>query len=208
VTTITKHAARRPLAVANATDAQARARNTQLREHFPPRPAEPWWPHTAQPLEETLRRLTSPPYLPEVKPTRAGRRRGASKLLRWLSSHPGNTWQERWLASGAEDRPGAGWTELPLEWLRECGEAASYDPEDLSSGLLMLICGDVIRPGLAWMLTRTHRHLAAAMEQTRASEGFARLRRLADAGPAASALDARIAATRAAPVGLQGRPGR
>lgn len=198
MTTTAKHTARKPLAVANATEAQARARNTQLRERFPPRPAQQLWPHTAQTLEETLRRLTSPPYLPEVKPTRAGRRRGVSKLLRWLSSHPGNTWQERWLASGAENRPGAAWAELPLEWLRERGEAASYDPEDLSSGLLMLICGDVIRPGLAWMLTRTHRHLAAAMEQTRDPDGFARLRRLADAGPAASALDARIAATRAA----------
>jgi hypothetical protein len=62
----------------------------------------------------------------------------------------------------------------------------------------MLICGDVIRPGLPWMLTRTHRHLAAVMEQTRDPGGFARLRQLADAGPAASALDARIAATRAA----------
>ena len=60
----------------------------------------------------------------------------------------------------------------------------------------MLICGDVSHPGLPWMLTRTHRHLAAAMEQTRDADGFARLRQLADAGPASSALDARIAATR------------
>ena len=29
----------------------------------------------------------------------------------------------------------------------------------------MLVCGDVIRPGLAWMLTRTHRYLASAMAQ-------------------------------------------
>ncbi|MEU4806935.1 hypothetical protein [Actinosynnema sp. NPDC023587] len=63
---------------------------------------------------------------------------------------------------------------------------------------MMLICGDVIRPGLPWMLTRRHRHLAAAMEQIRDPDGFARLRRLADAGPAGSALDARIAASRAA----------
>jgi hypothetical protein len=88
VTIIAKHTARKPLSVANATDAQARARNTQLRERFPPRPAQQWWPHTAQTLEETFRRLTSPPYLPEVKATRAGRRRGVFKLLRWLSSFP------------------------------------------------------------------------------------------------------------------------
>jgi hypothetical protein len=47
MTTIAKHVARRPLAVAVSTDAQALARNKQLRVRFPPRPAERWWPHTA-----------------------------------------------------------------------------------------------------------------------------------------------------------------
>jgi hypothetical protein len=142
--------------------------------------------------------LTSPPFVPKVKATRAGRRRGATKLLGWLSSFPGDTWQQRWLASGAQDHPGAAWVQLPLGWLRERGQVASYDPEDLASGLLMLICGDVIRPGLPWMLTRTHRHLAGAMAQTRDPDGFARLRRLTEAEPASSRLDARIAETRIA----------
>src|SRR6266568_4787030 len=129
--------------------APAQPRNSQLRARFPPRPAQPWWPGTAPGEAETLRRLTSPPFLPEVKATRAGRRRGTAKLLRWLSSFPGDTWQQRWDASGAEDRPGSSWLELPLGWLRDDGLAASYDANDLSSGLLMLLCGDVIRPGLA-----------------------------------------------------------
>ncbi|MFM1731220.1 hypothetical protein ABI214_00345 [Prescottella soli] len=77
--------------------------------------------------------------------TNAGRRRGVAKLLRWLSSFPGDTWQDRWLASGAEDRPGTGWIELPKRWLSGHGEAASYDSTDLPSGLLMLIGADVIR---------------------------------------------------------------
>jgi site-specific recombinase XerD len=62
----------------------------------------------------------------------------------------------------------------------------------------MLICGDVIRPGLAWMLTRTHRHLAATMAQTRDPDGFDRLRQLAEADPTGSGPDALIAATRIA----------
>jgi hypothetical protein len=53
MTTIAKHVARKPLAATTATDAQARARNKQVRARFPPRPAEQWWPHTALPLEET-----------------------------------------------------------------------------------------------------------------------------------------------------------
>jgi hypothetical protein len=62
----------------------------------------------------------------------------------------------------------------------------------------MLICGDVIRPGPAWMLTRTHRYLATAMAQIMDPDGFARLDQLPQAGHAGSRLDARIAATRAA----------
>jgi hypothetical protein len=148
VTAVAKHVTRKPLEVSNATAEQAQSRNSQLRARFPARPTEPWWPHTARSLEETLRRLTAPPFLPAVNATRAGRRRGVTKLLQWLSSFPGETWQQRWVASGAEGFPGAAWVELPLRWLRECESSRSYDREDLSSGLLMLICGDVIRPGL------------------------------------------------------------
>ncbi|MGW3654694.1 hypothetical protein ACWD6R_02780 [Streptomyces sp. NPDC005151] len=198
MTAVAKHVTRRPLEVMNATAEQARARNSQLRTRFPARPAEPWWPHTAQPSEETLQRLTAPPFLPTVNSTRAGRRRGVAKLLRWLSSEPGETWQQRWVASGAEDLPGAAWADLPLRWLRERGSSTSYDGDDLSSGLLMLICGDVIRPGLPWMLTRTHRYLASVMAEVRDPDGFAHLRQLAESGPASSRKDAQIAATRIA----------
>ena len=49
--TIAKHVARKPLVIANATDAQASGRNKQLRERFPARPAEPCWPRTDQTRE-------------------------------------------------------------------------------------------------------------------------------------------------------------
>ncbi len=197
MTAAVKHMARKqPEAAGTPTPAQPR--NSQLRERFPARPAQAWWPCTAEGEEDTLRRLTSPPFLPEIKETRAGRRRGTAKMLRWLSSFTGDTWQQRWEASGAEDRPGSSWVQLPLDWLREHGQAASYDANDLSSGLLMLICGDVIRPGLAWMVTRAHKHLAPVMEAVRDPAGFARLRELAKSGPPASLKDARLAATRIA----------
>jgi Phage integrase family len=196
VTAAVKHMARKKPGA--AVTAVPRPRNSQLRERFPARPAQAWWPATAQSEEETLRRLTSPPFLPQVKGTRAGRRRGTGKLLRWLASFPGDTWQQRWEASGAEERPGSSWVQLPLGWLRDNGLAASYDANDLSSGLLMLICGDVIRPGLAWMVTRAHKHLAPVMEAVRDPGGFARLRALAEAGPPSSLRDARLAATRIA----------
>ncbi len=197
MTAIVKHMARSK-AGTEGTATPAQPRNSQLRRQFLPRSVQELWPATAQGEDELLQRLTSPPFLPEMKSTQAGRRRGTAKMLRWLSSFPGDTWQQRWEASQAEDHPGSSWVQLPLRWLQDNGMRVSSDDNDLSSGLLMLICGDAIRPGLAWMLTRTHRYLAIVMAETRDPVGFARLRELAEAGPASSMNDARYAATRVA----------
>ncbi|MEV4449542.1 hypothetical protein [Streptomyces mirabilis] len=123
MTAVVKHVTRKPLEATNATAEQAQARNSYLRARFPARAEELWWSYTAQPLEETLRRLTAAPFDSAANGTRAGRRRGVAKLLRWLSSLPGDTWQQRWRASGAEDLPGAAWVDLPLRWLRERGHS-------------------------------------------------------------------------------------
>jgi hypothetical protein len=63
-----------------------------------------------------------------------------------------------------------------------------------------LVCGDTIRPGLPWMLTRAHARLAGAMAHTRDPQGFDQLQRFANAQPASSAGDARVAATRIATI--------
>ena len=101
--------------------APAQPRNSQLRRQFPPRPGQERWPATAQGEDEVLRRLALPPFLAEMKATQAGRRRGTAKLLRWLSSFPGDTWQQGWEASRAEDHPGSSWARLPLRWLQDNG---------------------------------------------------------------------------------------
>ena len=88
MTSAVKHMARRKPG-APGTTAPAQPRNSQLREQFPPRPAQPWWPETAQDQEDTLRRLTLPPFTPAGDSARAGRRRGTAKILRWLASFPG-----------------------------------------------------------------------------------------------------------------------
>lgn len=192
MTATVKHSTRKPLPAVSAVAAEQRSRNRQLRNEFPPRPVEEWWPATAATADQVQDRLTSGPFVASASTTRADRRRGVVRLLRWLSTFPGDTWQDRWLASGAELRPGA-------EWLAAAGKVASSRGSTvLSTGLLMLICGDVIRPGLPWMLTRTHRYLAPVMAQVRDPDGFARLTALADAEPPDSQGDARIAATRIA----------
>jgi hypothetical protein len=198
MTITTKHSTRRQLQTANATVEQARAWNNVLRERLPPRAAEARWPVTAQLADEVLHRLTAPPFLPAANATRAGRRRGVAKLPRWLPSLPVDTWQQRWKTSGVEEIPGADWTDLPLRFLRQSGPSSSYERFDLTSGLLMLVCGDVIRPDLAWMLTRIRKHLAPVMAEVRDPEGGALLAELAESGPTSARGEATIAATRIA----------
>jgi hypothetical protein len=193
-----KHMARTLPAVPNATPRQAHARNSQLRTQFPSRPVAARWSETTDTLEDTAQRLTCPPFRATSPATRAGRRLGVMSLLRWLSTFPGETWQQRWQASGVEEHRGSAWVQPPLAWLAEHGETAVSGADRLSSGLLMLICGDVIRPDLGWMLTRTHRYLASAMAQLRDPDGFARLDQLAAAGPTGGRMDAQIAATKIA----------
>ena len=89
MTSPVKHATRKPLPAVSAVAAEQRSRNRQLRNQFPPRPVPEWWLDTAAPAEQVQQRLTDGPFLAAAGATRAGRRRGVAKLLRWLSTFPG-----------------------------------------------------------------------------------------------------------------------
>ena len=52
--------------------------------------------------------LTRPPFAFETASRQETRARGLARLLEWLAGQPGGTWQERWLASGAEEAGAAG----------------------------------------------------------------------------------------------------
>ena len=193
---VAKHVARKPLAVANSANAQAAGEEQPAAGAFPPRPTEPWWPSTAQTLEETLARLTSPPFVPEVAATRAWRRRGVTKLLGWLPRFRGHL-AARWLASGVEDHPGTSWVQLPTGWLREQGGSAAYDSTDLASGVLMLSAATSSGP--AWRGCSPAPTVTWRRRWRRS--GTRRVRPAAHAGrgrAGQSRPDARIAATRIA----------
>jgi hypothetical protein len=49
---------------------------------------------------------------------------GLTKLLHWLGEQPGRTWQQRWVASGADAAGNLGWRELAGKWLRDTGWAS------------------------------------------------------------------------------------
>lgn len=186
------------------TAARPASRITQLHRKFPPRPTEMWWQHTADPAAEVVDRLNVPALTSAPAATQSGRRLGVIKVLDWLATFPGDTWQDRWLVSGAEDRGGprygarTSWADLPAQWLNDQSRAQAHDRGHLASGLLMLLSLDVIRPNITWMLTRAHPYLAPMMADLRDPRGFARLDELATAEPATSRTDARVAATRIA----------
>jgi len=176
-----------------------------LRRRFPPRPPQVSWPHTEQPLEEVLRRLDSPSFRAEHRKTHVPRLHGARKILDWLAACPGDTWQQRWLASGQEQSPGAHWARLPTEWLTAQNQAAHAGV--LGSGLLMLICADVIRPSMAWLLSRGSCTLTTGMARYRDAEGFAALEQVIAADPAITNANAQPAKARIAVI-LASKGGR
>ena len=106
-----------------------------------PRPLPGNWWQTCQEREALAGRL-----LTAFTSAGAGRgrdqtrRRGLTKLLDWLQSQPGETWQDRWLASGA-DAAGFDWAILPLG-----GEPSPrHRRDELTSGLVLLVAGQVIQ---------------------------------------------------------------
>ncbi|MET9987456.1 tyrosine-type recombinase/integrase [Streptomyces rochei] len=156
---------------------------------FPPRPAEDAWPATAEPAARVLERLEEPPLRIADDQLHRVRRRGAHHILGWLETFPGSTWQQRWNATPASQAPGADWGRHAREWT-EMGPGRSRQ-QDLSSGLLSLICADVIRPSLGWLLTRTSANTTSLKTEVipaRDPEGFARLQTMIDTNTWTSAI--------------------
>ena len=46
-------------------------------------------------------------------------------MLEWLAGFSGDSWQQRWKASGAEGRPKEEWLDLPMQWRRASGMPAT-----------------------------------------------------------------------------------
>ncbi|MBF8193664.1 site-specific integrase [Nonomuraea sp. K274] len=126
--------------------------------------------------------MDAPPFRPD---NGSGyRRHGAARVLEWLASHPGDSWQERWLASAAEDLPKETWVDAAMAWRAATGRSSAPSNRDsLQTGLLMLVLADVVRPSLTWMVPRSSSGIVRAMEQCRDPEGYAALRAMIAADP-------------------------
>ena len=95
------------------------------------------------------------------------------------------TWQQRWQASGAGQDGRADWRAFPVRWRAAAdAPATAWDGRVVATGLLSLICADVIRPGIGWLLTTTTpKRLAAEMARTRDPAGLTGLAARCDASP-------------------------
>jgi site-specific recombinase XerD len=136
-------------------------------------PPRSWW-QTCQPRDRVLERLQGPPFVADNPTTQRTRQRGLTKLLGWLAEQPGQAWQERWLASGAEDARRE-WVRLPLAWLTARQQARPYDRADLCCGMIPLLGGQVVRPTYQWLLRQQPAQLLAHLRRFLDPEGFAAL---------------------------------
>jgi len=141
-----------------------------------PRLTPATWPQTEQSREVAFARLLAPPFRSPSAEVRSCARRGLTVLLDWLTSVPGDTWQSRWAASGA-DHAGREWVSLPARHRADPGEPLTTRVRtDLITGVRMLIVGQVIRPGYPWLLRYRPCVMLEEARQLLDPAGFARLR--------------------------------
>jgi hypothetical protein len=137
-----------------------------------PRPFPQGWWQTRQDREALTGRLLGMFTDPAAGRTRdKTRRRGLDKLLDWLQRQPGETWQDRWLASGA-DAAGSSWADLPMTGHIP---ARRHHRDALASGLVLLVAGQVIRPGYRWLLRQRQPVMLAEARAAIDPGGFARI---------------------------------
>lgn len=186
----------------------AGTRSLTLRTRFPARPVTAVWARTRLTRSAVLDLLESAPFVADTRAGEDNRRRGVRIVLDWLQTQPGDSWQHRWLASGAEDDGRADWRALPIRWRKASTPFdCRFDATVLGTGLLSLVCAEVIRPSVAWLLTTsTPKRLASEMARTRDPAGFGELVTRCQASPVGEST------TRVAPhrrdLGRQGRHDR
>jgi len=153
---------------------------------FPPRPVPATWKATAAGRFTVMRRMLAPPFLAGNVDARHPRKLTMLKILDWLELHPGKTWQERWNSSGAGADGTADWRDQAVAELEAAGKLGHQGGElhhVLGTGMVQLIGGDVLRPGLPWLLATTSpSRVAEEMGRTRDPAGIAALKKLREGG--------------------------
>jgi integrase len=158
---------------------------------FLPRFVPSTWPATCSPGEELVAELTSGRLVVANRDKHSQRAVGVRLLVAWLADQAGDTWQQRWIASGA-DAAGAAWRQVPAAWLAARGEPSPWRRDALVGAVPLMIAADVVRPSLDWLVgggpARGGGLFVRTMRAVRDPEGFARLAASCAADPAVSAV--------------------
>ena len=146
------------------------------------------WPQTARSREDILTALDALDTGVADK-ERSRRRLGMNLLLDWLERFDGDSWQQRWVASGA-DAAGGTWTEQVDVVGLQSGAQGRAQLTGAAGRLLVL---GAIRPSYLWLYKLIS---AAVLERFRSvhdPEGFAALGLLCDATERFTATDRQFA---------------
>jgi hypothetical protein len=150
-----------------------------LAARFPPRIVPDRWEATTWDRGTVTARLLAAPFATGVQANICRRRLGLIRFLDWLGHQPGDTWQQRWLASGIAVDGRLDWRPPVARWLIQAGRAPAGTAgleASITSGLGQLIYADVLRPSLPWLLASPIRFpLGGEMPRVRDSAGFTAL---------------------------------
>ena len=129
------------------------------------------WPATSAGRDEVLRAVVADDGATPLHELQRRRRCGAA-VLEWLEHFDGVSWQQRWLASGANQAPGSWWdlVTAPLTPSRNMRW-------ELIAGAARLTLLDVLRPSYPWLYRMSPKLLTTFWER-RDPEGRALLERL------------------------------
>ncbi|MFF5249262.1 tyrosine-type recombinase/integrase [Streptosporangium sp. NPDC000095] len=121
-------------------------------------------------------------------------------LLDWLEDQPGDTWQQRWRASGIE-QAGTAWRSAIGQWLKERGLDAEWRVRALGPALGTVVGADLLHPSLTWLAVVSVNGrgvFSREMARLRDPQGFARLQELGASAERLRPADAQSAVARAA----------
>ena len=173
---------RRPAEVTAPMAGSVKSTGAQLVAAFPPRPVAASWPATEARRSAVLDRVLAAPFALDNPNSQRNRRLGVLAVLGWLRDAA-----RRQLAAAVAGQRRRGPTGLARRI--RCGrrrgrDGAGAQLPHLSPGLLVLICAEVIRPSLDWLLrfAPARRGLAAEMARTRDRRGVRRARRAVHPG--------------------------
>ncbi|WP_413106155.1 tyrosine-type recombinase/integrase [Streptomyces sp. Inha503] len=102
-----------------------------------------------------------PHLVDEYRLSHTGRGHGIVMVLDWLEDQPGQTWQERWQASGIE-QTGAAWQPVIQQWPHEHGLKAAWRMPAAGLALMTLISADLLRPSVDWLAAGASRRRSPA----------------------------------------------